>query len=354
MQNVMQGIMADPMFHMGMGILGSGGRYGSLGHQLGQGSMAGILSYQNAVKAQQQQLANQLAIQQARQQQAAQQQLLGGMSQQERLMAQAYPNQWAKSRFQSPPSDYRSYLLAQKQGYPGTFMDYQRELKAAGKDSLTVKMGNQFRAAGDQAALDYTTGYIENVNQQAIEARGQAGVARRNQQLLKAAEEAGVTGSGLRDIAGRMASFVGLPEGAPYQQIQTAYGDRILSNLSQLKGALSEKELAFISDISPGTQKSSETNYILTEMEYRAAVRNQQKAKLLGEYLNQNNGRAYGFDQWYMDNHDPFGEFDLQQMKDQYRREIKGETQAGIDRERQETQAAQDTVRMFSRSGGMK
>jgi len=91
-----------------------------------------------------------------------------------------------------------------------------------------------------------------------------------------------------------------------------------MARISQTKGAVSEKEMAYFGKISPGSDKEPFTNYALLEIERRAATREEDKIQYIKEYMTANDGDLIGFDRWYMENRDPFGEFNIKELQTDY------------------------------------
>lgn len=142
-------------------------------------------------------------------------------------------------------------------------------------------------------------------------------------ELLRARMQSGNETGKWAPVQTEVAAYLGVdPEGvANAQAFDVAMGDYVMGRIQETKGAVSEKEMSYFDKISPSSSKEPFTNFALLEIARRQAFRERDKMKYLDEFLNQG-GKAWQFDDWYMENHDPFPEFSIDQLRDQFKNEF--------------------------------
>jgi ribosomal 50S subunit-associated protein YjgA (DUF615 family) len=183
----MNKFMQDPLFLMGAGILSQQGQPG----QIGRGMMSGLNMYNQMQGGAQERALNELRMKQlqgqmaqSQAQRAAQQQLMEGVDPNIRQAMSAYPS-LAQQYFSNqmmpqqpkPTDDIREYNFAKEQGYKGSFLDYQTDIREAGRTSLAVTVGGK----GEQK---YVEKRQEQQAQQMADLQKKAGGAYRQNQKL--------------------------------------------------------------------------------------------------------------------------------------------------------------------------
>lgn len=208
-------------------------------------------------------------------------------------------------------SSMQEYALAKEQGYQGTFQQYETDMKKAGATNVNV--------GGKDPLAGYTETSIGQLSSQAQTAPNRIQQAETGLNLLKNRVQSGNETGKWAPLQTEVSAYLGLnPEDVATAQIfDVKMGDMVMQRIGQTKGAVSEKEMAYFGKISPGSDKEPFTNYVLLEIDRRAAERELDKLNYVEEYINRK-GNLLGFDQWYMKNHDPYPEFDVKTLQKEY------------------------------------
>lgn len=165
----------------------------------------------------------------------------------------------------------------------------------------------------------FTEGYIERANEAALVAQETVANSQIGLEILQKRLQGGGTTGAWEPMKMEMARYLGLSpdQVSNIELFDTKMGDAVMSRISQTKGAVSEKEMAYFKKISPGSDKTPFTNYVLLEINRRQGMRQQDKMQYIPEYLEKNKN-LNGFDAWYMKEKDPFGDFNLDAMKSDF------------------------------------
>jgi len=120
----------------------------------------------------------------------------------------------------------------------------------------------------------------------------------------------------------RAAKFFGVdPSTFQNEEVfHTMMGDFVMSRIQETKGSVSEKEMMYFDEISPSLGKSQYANWALLEIHRRGEMRNRDKPRYYNEY--RKSGSDEHFDDWYMREKDPFGEFDPLEFQQQYAKDM--------------------------------
>jgi hypothetical protein len=195
---------------------------------------------------------------------------------------------------------------------PG-YLSGQQEIRRAGASNTNVNIGEKDPLAG------YTETSINTLSEQAQTAptRMQQSVVGLN--LLRDRVQSGNETGKWAPLKTEMSAWLGLnpDDVATAQMFDVKMGDKVMGRIQETKGAVSDREMAYFSRISPGSDKEPFTNYVLLEIDRRAAEREMDKLNYVEEYI-QNKGNLLGFDQWYLKNHDPYSEFDVNAMRKEF------------------------------------
>lgn len=194
------------------------------------------------------------------------------------------------------------------------FMQFLQDQQARG---TTVNVG------GDDPFKDFTGSVLSSMQENAVGATQRMQEAEMGLNLLHDRVMMGNETGKWAPLQTEAAAWLGVnPEGvSSAQTFDALMGNRVMSRIQQTKGAVSEKEMGYFKQISPGSDKDPLTNYALLEIDRRAAYREQDKMKYAQDYLQQN-GNMVGFDQWYMKNKDPFPAFDIGEIRRSYQEQF--------------------------------
>ena len=208
-------------------------------------------------------------------------------------------NPFAKS--ETPTDDIREYQEAVKQGYDGSFMDYQLTIKKAGANSTQIKL------PGDESEYDKTVGkgygdrFID-IQKEGIGAQKAIMSLNVMEQAMKQPGFYTGTGSDLVKNAKRLATAVGLnADGVSDMETFNAMAKQ--AALETMGGSLgtgfSNADRDFVLDQVPTLANSPEGNAKLIAVQKKLAERKLQIAQLAREYARGNNGRIdMGFDDY--------------------------------------------------------
>jgi hypothetical protein len=197
--------------------------------------------------------------------------------------------------------------------YDPGYIKGQKDIAEAKSDSTNVTI----EGTDPKSPLHgYTESRLEALNENAQTSFRRQQEADIGLELLRARMEAGDDTGKWAPMQTQASAWLGLnsEDVANAQLFDVKMGDRVMARIQETKGAVSEWEMAYFAKISPGSDKEPLTNYILLEIERRAAFREQDKMNYVRDYIN-DNGDLVGFDQWYMKNHDPFEKFSVDAMK---------------------------------------
>ena len=335
----LEGLLGNPMFNAGMGLLSAN----QMSHtppnyidSVMRNLHMGAQYKQNQQFMNQRQQQYDMQMQQAkRQQQAHQQAQQQAQLQQQRLQAfrgQLPPDQQAI--FDADQANYIKNYQSQQMATPEApatgmikdpntgqwvmspdyerFQDEKATLGKSENNMILTNNGNQIQSPIDA----FTTGVIPQYNERASTAYQREQEAAMGLDILKSRIAAGDDTGKWAPMQTEMAAYLGIdPEDVARAQLfDVKMGDKVMSRISQTKGSVSEREMSYFNKISPGSDKEPFTNYALLEIDRRAAVREQDKLNYIEPFLKEK-GNLLGFDQWYMKNHDPFGEFSVDEMK---------------------------------------
>jgi hypothetical protein len=295
-------LAGSPAFNMGMGILASNqGNYGAWGPAVGRGAMLGM---QNASamqdgqqSAQMQQMKMQLAQRQWEKDQRDAQQVeefIGTLPKQYQAMARMNPDGFAKFLMAqqagpSPTDDMREYEAAQRQGFKGTFLDFQKEIKAAGATQI-VMPGDK---AEDKALAELGIEQYKGAQSTLETAQPKLGTIEVMGQLLDQINT-GKLQPALADIKGWADAFgiavPGIEKLAPAQAFnalanQMTLQARSTANGTGMPGAMSDADREFLRQMVPGLEKQKGTNRALLDIMRRLTLREQEIASIKLRYF---------------------------------------------------------------------
>jgi hypothetical protein len=197
--------------------------------------------------------------------------------------------------------------------YMPEYLSGQQAIRGAGASQTNVNVGAKDPLAG------YTETSIGTLSAQAQTAPTRMQQSEVGLNLLKSRIQSGNETGKWAPLKTEMSAWLGLnpDDVATAQMFDVKMGDKVMGRIQETKGAVSEKEMAYFSKISPGSDKEPFTNYVLLEIDRRAAEREMDKLNYVEEYI-QNKGNLLGFDQWYLKNHDPYPEFDVNAMRKEF------------------------------------
>lgn len=201
---------------------------------------------------------------------------------------------------QGKPTDaMRGYLFARQQGYAGTFMDYQQELRRAGATNVNVgkgetkydeEMGKQF------AQLN------KEIIDGAADGRRKVAVLSRMEGILSDPNVYTGAGANLVLQAKRMAKAMGFdvgdlsgPEAINAISNQFALELRNPSGGAGMPGALSDKDREFLQQSVPGLERTPGANKLIIDYMRRMAERSVQVDQLRRDYVRENKRLDEGF-----------------------------------------------------------
>jgi hypothetical protein len=184
--------------------------------------------------------------------------------------------------------DQREYQMAQGQGYKGSFVDYQKEMKAAGRTQVNVstgtnKMQEHFAKRYDDLQKSGTTARdmmgLLDVAEQALGSGVRTGFAGEEEaQLRRLGVALGVDspenlekvagGELLKSVQNRMALLMRNPDGG-----------------MGMPGAMSDADRNFLKESQPGLGNTPEGNRLMIEALRRMERRKTEIAQIANEYV---------------------------------------------------------------------
>ena len=181
---------------------------------------------------------------------------------------------------------------------------------------LNSASGQTINIGSENALMGYTKDVLGMMGKSATSAPSRLASSQMGLNILKNRIQSGNETGKWAPLATEAAAWLGVNEDevAQAQLFDVKMGDMVMERIQQTKGAVSEKEMAYFGKISPGSDKEPFTNYVLLEIDRRSASREQDKMTYVREYLREHKDML-GFDQWYLENKDPFEEFDLKKLK---------------------------------------
>jgi len=200
----------------------------------------------------------------------------------------------------SKPTDaMRGYLFARQQGYTGTFMDYQQELRRAGATNVNIDRG--------ETKYDEEMGkQLAQLNKEIIDgardARRKLAVLDRMETIISDPNIYTGAGANLVLQAKRMAKAMGFdvgdlsgPEALTAISNQFALELRNPSGGAGMPGALSDKDREFLQQSVPGLERTPGGNRLIIDFMRRMAERSIQVDKLRRDYVRQHKRLDEGF-----------------------------------------------------------
>ncbi|MGD9168564.1 MAG: hypothetical protein PVI97_00705 [Candidatus Thiodiazotropha sp.] len=241
-----------------------------------------------------------------------------------------------ESMFREPPGmpDKMQQIAGLKQMYPDMTDQQILDMVYPGPMNMTVDMATKLRSLPEQFQLEYSQDLGKRISSEAIQAPAQRRRMGRGKEFLKSLVRGGDPTGAWLPIKAEAARWLGtdpeLVQG--YQAFMNLSGEEVMATIEQTKGAVSEREMSYFEKINVGADKDPFTNFALMEIADRAAARQEDMARLYPRYMAENpETGGMGFEQWYMENHDPYPQFDLQQLRRQYATEIEGKAPASVD-----------------------
>ena len=199
----------------------------------------------------------------------------------------------------NPTADMQNFEEAKANGYTGTFFDYQKEIKAAGKSTTSVTVGK------GENSYDIETGKQYSKRNISIQSSAQGARAKlsRLQEMRKALDNDAVyTGAGGESVQKlkRVALAFGLDvdkEGIADADIVNALGNQLALSMRStsdgegMPGQLSDRDIQFLTSSVPNLQKTREGNLKLIDYAMKVEQRKIDVEKWRQEYVQMNGGR---------------------------------------------------------------
>lgn len=200
----------------------------------------------------------------------------------------------------SKPTDaMRGYLFARQQGYTGTFMDYQQELRRAGATNVNIDRGE---TKYDEEMGKQFAQLNKEIIDGAADGRRKIAVLSRLEGILSDPNVYTGAGANLVLQAKRMAKAMGFdvgdlsgPEAINAISNQFALELRNPSGGAGMPGALSDKDREFLQQSVPGLERTPGGNRIIIDFMRRMAERSIQVDKLRRDYVRQHKRLDEGF-----------------------------------------------------------
>ena len=200
----------------------------------------------------------------------------------------------------SKPTDaMRGYLFARQQGYTGTFMDYQQELRRAGATNVNIDRGE---TKYDEEMGKQFAQLNKEIIDGARDARRKLAVLGRMETILSDPNIYTGAGANLVLQAKRMAKAMGFdvgdlsgPEAIQAISNQFALELRNPSGGAGMPGALSDKDREFLQQSVPGLERTPGGNRLIIDYMRRMAERSIQVDKLRRDYVRQHKRLDEGF-----------------------------------------------------------
>ena len=200
----------------------------------------------------------------------------------------------------SKPTDaMRGYLFARQQGYTGTFMDYQQELRRAGATNVNIDRGE---TKYDEEMGKQHAQLNKEIIDGARDARRKLAVLGRMETILSDPNIYTGAGANLVLQAKRMAKAMGFdvgdlsgPEALTAISNQFALELRNPSGGAGMPGALSDKDREFLQQSVPGLERTPGGNRLIIDYMRRMAERSIQVDKLRRDYVRQHKRLDEGF-----------------------------------------------------------
>ncbi|MCO5092663.1 phage tail tip lysozyme [Bosea sp. (in: a-proteobacteria)] len=201
----------------------------------------------------------------------------------------------------SKPTDVqRNYELARRQGYQGSFVDYQKELRAAGKTEINLGAGE--KEYDKQSAKDFAE-LSRDVAKRGANANGKIATLNRLETLL--ANPNVRTGAGAQaalTLARAAKALFGIEtEGLGPAEAVNAIANGFALELRNpsggagMPGALSDKDREFLMSLTPGLERTPEGNKLIIDYMRRLAKRDIEIEGLRRDYIKQNKRLDDGF-----------------------------------------------------------
>lgn len=304
-QGKLGGLLGDPLFNMGIAMMGSRSPHlgGALADGL-QGAQGAALLKQRMADQEVDSNYKRALIEQMRKPKEV------PLTEAQRNAMAIFPNDPEKQREYvlsvtspdriKPPSSVQEYEYAKSQGYQGNYFDFIKDARAAGKSEVVVNLPPMEKKY-DETIGKTMAERFETIQQGGIEARNKMATY---QALANALDAAGYTGFGAENLLAlrRAAQAVGLSGDKLDEKIGAAEAARAIGNQLALKlrnpsggagmpGALSDKDREFLVASTPGLTKTPEGNRRLIDVAMRLEQRNVDVARLAMEYARQNGGR---------------------------------------------------------------
>ena len=200
----------------------------------------------------------------------------------------------------SKPTDaMRGYLFARQQGYTGTFMDYQQELRRAGATNVNIDRGE---TKYDEEMGKQFAQLNKEIIDGARDGRRKIAVLSRMEGILSDPNVYTGAGANLVLQAKRMAKAMGFdvgdlsgPEAIQAISNQFALELRNPSGGAGMPGALSDKDREFLQQSVPGLERTPGGNRLIIDYMRRMAERSIQVDKLRRDYVRQHKRLDEGF-----------------------------------------------------------
>lgn len=198
------------------------------------------------------------------------------------------------------PDQVKQYVYAKAQGYDGSYMDFRKELAAAGKTEVNINQTGE-KEYEKQSAKEFA-----EMNRKMIEgaqsARMKLGTLTRMGSLLN--DPTLYTGAGADKIlsAKRLAKTMGIDVGdLSSGEAIRAIGNQFALELRNpaggagMPGALSDKDREFLQQSVPGLEQSREGNAKIIDYMKRVAQRSLDVERLRQDYVKKNGRLNEGF-----------------------------------------------------------
>ena len=202
-----------------------------------------------------------------------------------------------------PTSSMQEYELAKQQGFNGSFLDYETQLKRAGaiRNNTTVKLPTLENEYDKAIGASNAKAYVD-VNQQGMNA---GNTIAKYQQLGSLLSQPGVyQGAGGETVlqAQKLGASLGLIDDSKVGPAQAAQAIsrglalelRNPASGAGMPGAMSDQDREYLKSLVAGVTNTPEANRLLINAKIKVERRKQQIADLARQYAQQSGGR---FDQ---------------------------------------------------------
>lgn len=274
--------VTEPLFMAGAGLLSGGGWQGAMqGAQMGAGIQE--QERESAQRLQRDQNYQSLLAQQTDPRMRSMLTAAGPEQGTKLMLSQMMPN---------PTDDQREYQMAKRQGYGGSFMDYQTAIKGAGASRTNVTVGQEGK-------YDQTMG--ESLAKEYVSAQSAGAKASRDLASLRVMETAaadpnvytGTGGNTINAVKKGFQSIFGVDvKGVSNAEVISNLASEIaVGNKDKLPGPMSDADRAFLVEMAPNLTKSPEGNRLIIQLGIAGKEWEAIRANVVRDYAAKRGGR---------------------------------------------------------------